>query len=320
MRYMLALSRWLRDHADDCDLVCLSAFGHESAAAVGTLKKANKPVVMRVGSTSMQGVKRISAASLAQRLLHRGRLADLFIATDPQAQRELLDSGIDPFRVRLVPHGVRTDIQVDPTARKLARIALADVNVDLHAPPEAPVGLFIGELCRRNQLDSLITAWSFIIRRRPDARLWLIGDGPDRGRLFRHVQDSELVGRINMPGCFDAEKELLQAADVAIVPTGSPASTPFILASMAARLPVIAVDAAGTRSTIIPGETGTLVPADFPNIWADAIIKIIENPQSVAGMVGNASQLVRKYYSIEQMATSHMGVFQELITKLSARS
>jgi glycosyltransferase involved in cell wall biosynthesis len=320
MRYMIAVSRWLRDNAASFDLVCLSALGHESAAAISTMKKAGKPVVVRVGTSSIQEARRISSAGFAQRLFHRGHMADLFIAVDPQAQRELLESGLEPNQVRLIPHGVRTDIAAKPADRRLARTALAEANVDLHASEQAPVGLFIGDLRRGNGLDNLITAWSLVVRRRPDARLWLVGDGPDRGRLFRHIQDSDLVGRVMMPGCFDAQQELFQAADLAIASSGSSASIPFILSAMAARLPVITVDSPSARTTVTPGETGTLVPPDFPNIWADAMIKIIENPQSVAGMIGNAMQMVRKYYPLEQMAKAHLNVFQELISKMSARS
>ena len=123
-----------------------------------------------------------------------------------------------------------------------------------------------------------------------------------------------------MPGCFDAQHELFQAADLAIASSGSSASTPFILSAMATRLPVITVDSPSARTTVTPGETGTLVPPDFPNIWADAMIKIIEHPQAVAGMVGNAMQMVRKYYPLRQMAKAHLELFQDLISKVSARS
>jgi glycosyltransferase involved in cell wall biosynthesis len=205
-------------------------------------------------------------------------------------------------------------------ARRHARTALAEVNADLHAAEHSPVGLYMGQLSRGHGLESLITAWSLVVQQRPDARLWIVGDGPDRGRLFRYIQDADLVGRVLMPGSFDADEQLLQAANLAIVPAGNGASIPFMLAAMAAELPVVAADSPGTRAAIMPGESGTLLPADFPNLWADAIIKIIAHPQSVAAMVAHAARVVRKDYSLRQMAESHLDAFRDLIHHLSARS
>ncbi len=319
-RYMMALSRWIRANAANFDLMCISGLGHDAVAAVSALRRTKTPVVVRAGSNAWQDTRRASAAGLAQRLLNRGRLADLFIALDPQAQRELHASGIEADRVRLIPCGVPTDLAGDAATRIETRAALAEVNADLHVPVQAPVGLYMGSLRRGNQLDTLITAWSLVAQRRPQARLWLVGDGPDRGRLFRRVQDADLAGRVIMPGSFDAEDDLLRAADFAIIPFWTSGVTPFIFSAMAARLPVIAVDSPGIRQTITPGETGTLVPADFPNIWADAIIKTMENPQTVTRMTGNAARLVQKYFSLRQMAKSHLDVFRELVRNVSARS
>jgi phosphatidylinositol alpha-mannosyltransferase len=320
LRYMISLSRWLRDNASHCDLCCLSASGHESTAAISTLKKAGTPVVVRIGASANHEAKRGSPAALAQRLSHRGLLPDLFIATDPETRRELLHAGVQPAQVRLIPWGVPSDIAGNGMARSQARAALAEVNMDLDAPEHSPVGLYMGELRRDNGLDWLITAWSFVVRQRPDARLWIVGDGPDRGRLFRHIQDAELVGRVVMPGCFDADRQLLQAADLAVVPSVAPESAPFLLAAMSARLPVVAADSSTAKTTITPGDTGTLLPPDFPNLWADAIIKFIDHPQTFAAMAANAARMVHKYYSLRTMTQSHLNAFRDLVFRMPARS
>lgn len=71
----------------------------------------------------------------------------------------------------------------------------ADVRRRLGIGEDVPVVVCLARLVRRKGQDTLIRAWPEVLRRDRDARLMVVGDGPDRRRLDRltarlRVQDS----------------------------------------------------------------------------------------------------------------------------------
>ena len=54
--------------------------------------------------------------------------------------------------------------------------------------PDAPVVVCTARMVRRKGQDTLVRAWPQVLRRLPDARLLLVGDGPDRHRIERLVR------------------------------------------------------------------------------------------------------------------------------------
>src|SRR5947199_179620 len=68
-------------------------------------------------------------------------------------------------------------------------------------------------------LSDLLVAWSLLAAERPHARLWLIGDGPERDDLAGQLDSLGLGGTVAMPGVFDDVEDVLRAADVFVYPT-----------------------------------------------------------------------------------------------------
>src|SRR5678815_2376390 len=58
------------------------------------------------------------------------------------------------------------------------------------AKAEAPTVLYVGRLRRYKGVDWLIRAFPRVRERIPSARLWVIGDGPDRPRLQTQLRGS----------------------------------------------------------------------------------------------------------------------------------
>ena len=71
---------------------------------------------------------------------------------------------------------------VDP-ARFYPGCGGADIRSARGIPVTAPVVVCAGRLVRRKGQDTLLRAWPRVLERQPDAVLFLVGEGPDRGRL-----------------------------------------------------------------------------------------------------------------------------------------
>ncbi len=86
--------------------------------------------------------------------------------------RLVKECGASPERIRVIPHGVRTDLS--PVPREVARARLG-------LPPEAQVLLSFGFLARYKGVEVLLQAFDRIAPRRPELQLMVAGGAPARG-------------------------------------------------------------------------------------------------------------------------------------------
>ena len=113
--------------------------------------------------------------------------------------------------------------------------------------------LLVGELVGHKRPELALEA-----ARRAGRRIKVVGTGPELARLRdRFAGHAEFVGRID-----DAElADLYARADALVVPNVEEFGITAVEAQAAGR-PVIAIDGGGARETVLPGETGWLVPAE----------------------------------------------------------
>ncbi len=97
--------------------------------------------------------------------------------------------GIDRRRIHRISNGVNLLPARSPAIKTAARRALAGVNEDLRVPANQPVALCIGQLHPDNAWEVVIRAWKQVAEQWPYARLWLVGDGPQREALYRRIRD-----------------------------------------------------------------------------------------------------------------------------------
>ncbi len=85
---------------------------------------------------------------------------------------------------------------------------------------------------------------------------------------------ADLYGRVLMPGEFDSTDELLQAADLLVVPTSRPKESVAVLEAMAAGLPVLVSEGPGHQELVTDGVTGHVFPGRDPAALASAICDV----------------------------------------------
>ena len=214
----------------------------------------------------------------------------------------------------LIRNGVAPAIHRDPERRAAARRALAEVNEDLRVPAHMPVAVCLGQFQPASDFEMVVKAWKQVSEQWPYARLWLIGDGPQRERLYREVRAGDLIGHVVMPGTFDSVDDVLQAADLLILPSTSCKEPLSLCEAMAAGLPVVASDAPGHTELVIDGVTGRLFPGQNPTALADTIVSAFNHPRQGDAMAAVAREQVRQQRSLRDTTISHLKLFQQLIT------
>ncbi|MEU8806258.1 glycosyltransferase family 4 protein [Streptomyces violaceoruber] len=216
----------------------------------------------------------------------------------------------------------RIEPALGPGARMSRLVPAVDTEVyrpDLAAALEVrtalgiqdkPVILCVARLVPRKGQDQLIQAMALVRREVPDAVLLLVGRGPDEARLRRLVRRHAPGAVVMVGGVAHARTpRYYAAADVFAMPcrtrrAGLEAEGLGIvfLEASASGLPVIAGDSGGAPDTVQAGETGYVVDGNDTAAIADALTRVLLDPDRAAAMGTAGRRWVRESWSWDASA------------------
>ena len=125
------------------------------------------------------------------------------------------------------------------------------------APGGRPVVMHISNFRPVKHVRDVVQVFARI-RRRVDAVLVLVGDGPDRPMAEALATELGIAGDVRFLGKQDAVAELLQCADLFLLPSRSESFGLAALEALACGVPVIGCDIGGLPEVVVDGETGYL--------------------------------------------------------------
>jgi glycosyltransferase involved in cell wall biosynthesis len=201
--------------------------------------------------------------------------------------------------------------------RMQARETIGESNPALSLDERTPLAIYTGRLHAAKGLESLIAAWTKVVQRRLDARLWLVGEGPEHAALERQIHSLGLAGRAALVGSFDNVEDMLLAADLFVLPSFEEGLSIALLEAMAIGLPVVASDIPGNRRVVQDDIHGLLVPPGDSAALANAIERVFAAPSWAAGLGAAARQRVQDHYSLDRMVDEHLDLFRNLAPEAS---
>ncbi|NIA03981.1 MAG: glycosyltransferase [Nitrospiraceae bacterium] len=154
------------------------------------------------------------------------------------------------------------------------------VDFDKYHPGKSkfkePTVLFLGRLDKRKGLDLLIKTYDYVVRKIPNVRYIIIGDGKD-GREFKDLARGK--SRIEFKGFVSGNEKLnyLKKSWILAVPSRTEGYCMAVLEAGACKLPVIANNVSGLRDSVIHNKTGLLVNCYNTKEFADAIVYLLTN-------------------------------------------
>jgi rhamnosyl/mannosyltransferase len=132
-------------------------------------------------------------------------------------------------------------------------------------------------------------------------QLTIIGDGTDRARYERRVNDLDLNGSVEFMGAFTGlarDKVLQQAVAQLLYPTTANDGMPTVLLEgWAQGLPAIAADIGPIAEVVNDGETGVLVAPNDPAALAAGIHALLADREKAEAMGEAARQLVEQEFT-----------------------
>lgn len=178
-----------------------------------------------------------------------------------------------------------------------------------------PVIGHIGALQDHHKGQSvLIAAFHELVKRLPDARLLLVGGGPDQA-LFERMAQGDL--RIIFAGFQSNIGAWLAAMDVFVFPSREEGLGSSVLDAMLLGVPVIASDVGGLPELIGRDERGWLVSGHDHLVWAQAIDRVLHSlPQHQDRL--NAALKFAKENDIAGMTTQYLAKYRTISNSTAA--
>jgi phosphatidylinositol alpha-mannosyltransferase len=221
---------------------------------------------------------------------------DAAIAVTPTAARAL-DRYFD-VDWHIIPNGVDTSL-FQPSAP---------------LPPglsrDVPTVLFLGRFDPRNGLGTLIDAFVHLRGRRREARLVVVGDGPERGRYHRAVggrSDVTFVGPV-----LDGRPGYYAHSDVYACPTTTGTFGVTILESMACATPVVCSDIPGFRDWVADGRDALMFPRGNARRLADELARLLDD-DALRSRLGRAGRERALAFSWPRVADQVLAVYGRLL-------
>jgi len=175
--------------------------------------------------------------------------------------------------------------------------------------------IFIGRLLANKGPHILVKSAKLIIKKIPDVQFFIVGDGPLRGNIEQYCKKNNLTKNIKFLGKVEDIREIMKEGDVYVRPSYLDGMPLGVLEAMAAELPVIATNIAGTVEIIQHGKTGHLIRAGNVQELADAIIELLMNPSYMEKIAKNGLKFIQSKYDWADISTEYKKCYEEILSK-----
>ena len=187
------------------------------------------------------------------------------------------------------------------------------VRAALGIPEGRAVIGMVGRVCPEKGHPEAIEALRTIVAGGRDAHLLLVGrEVPEFRREIRASVAGDLAGRVTFAGERDDVPALLDASDLAAMPSVMETFGIAALEAMARARPVVATRVGGLPEVVRDGATGLLVepdPARLAGALAEAFDRLLARPAERELMGRNGREVVRAHFTLDKMAGRFEAVY-----------
>jgi glycosyltransferase involved in cell wall biosynthesis len=223
-------------------------------------------------------------------------------------------------QVVCISEKVREQVLLGGNGSVRASVVYNGADPELFAPGEAgeepnPVVLSIGNLIPIKGHEILIRAVAALRDRYPKLQCELIGEGPERRNLQQLVSQLGIEDRVHVSGRQSRRNvaEALRRCTVFALPSSYEGLGCVYLEAMASGKPVIAAREQGIGEIIRNGENGLLVGAGEVQELAEALARLLANPELRNAMGRAGRRTVLSGYTLAHQAHELAEVFRQSV-------
>jgi N-acetyl-alpha-D-glucosaminyl L-malate synthase BshA len=176
----------------------------------------------------------------------------------------------------------------------------------------APVLMHISNFRPVKRVTDVIRIFARV-RAGSDARLIMVGDGPDRTAAEEEARALGVHADVQFLGRIENVAPLLAAADVFLLPSETESFGLSALEALACGVPVIASDVGGLPQVVRHGDTGFLAPVGDVDAMAEAARRLVDDPTLRATMGAAAAADARVRFSLDAIVAEYERLYAEAV-------
>lgn len=223
------------------------------------------------------------------------------VAVSKPIQNELISSGINKNKIKLIHNGVDVDrfsTNFDVSLRK--EFGLQSSNKIIGT---------VGRLSEEKGHKFLLESFKEILVVIPEARLVIVGDGPLRKGLEQLCNKLGLDGKVVFTGTRNDIPELLSIFNIFVLSSLIEGLPVALLEAMAAKKPVVATRVGDIPSIIEDGVTGYLVEPKDAQGLQKRITDLLTDTNCAIQMSLKAHETIKQDFSLQNMANAYIRIY-----------
>jgi N-acetyl-alpha-D-glucosaminyl L-malate synthase BshA len=215
------------------------------------------------------------------------------------------DFSVPASRVDVIPNFVDTKVwRPDREPCHRSKLAPEGQKIVMHVSNFRPV----------KRLQDVIEVFARI-KRKVDARLVLVGDGPERPRALKRAADLGLRDDVLFLGRHGSVEEILSCADLFLLPSESESFGLAALEAMACGAPVVASRAGGLPEVVADGVTGYLLPVGAIDEMAEAGVRVLSDEAHAKQLSEAARALTVERFSAEAIVPRYEALYDRVLSE-----
>ena len=173
--------------------------------------------------------------------------------------------------------------------------------------------VYIGRLVFYKNIEVILHAWNIVIKKFPDAKLVIAGDGPNKESLQELVKKLDMTQNIIFMGYVTVEQKskLLAESNALLFPSTMEGFGLVMLESLQQNRPVITSNIPPMSDIIENNKTGFLINPNDEKEWAEKIISIIKDPEISNKMGREGNKVLKEKYNQELFYENLLKMYNE---------
>ena len=188
----------------------------------------------------------------------------------------------------------------------------------LDEPKGIPVICFAGRLLRDKGVYEFVSAARILKKRGVHARFLMAGKEDlmnPTGLKTEELNYIQEEGVVEVLGYKKDIPTLYAKSHIVCLPSYREGLPKALAEAAAASRAIVTTDVPGCRDTVIPNQSGLLVPAKDSKKLADALHWLIDHPLERIAMGKVGRKFAQKEFTIEKIVQNHLDIYKELIAK-----
>ena len=194
----------------------------------------------------------------------------------------------------------------------------AAIRRQWNIPEDALVIGLVGRLELFKGQDVLLKAFARIYDRYPNARILLAGEPSSERSGYKQTlqnltEDLNIADCVHFIGFQIDTASVYSALDICVLASRQEAFGLVLIEAMAYGIPLVATAAGGVPEIIEDEVNGLLFPPGRPDALADALVRLIRNPDLCQKLALNGQSIVREKFSLQKHLQALEDHFHEVV-------